>query len=92
MRNSGKKIFNVFFRKKPTSLLLDLYNANGKTYASNLAKQIDCTYSHVVSILQDMEKSELVHSEKTGRLKLLTLTEKGKKIAEIIDHTRNEVL
>ena len=38
-----------------------------------LAKKIDCTYSHVVKILQEMEKASLVNFEKTGRLKLLTL-------------------
>jgi len=81
-------IFNVFFREKPAMMLVNLKNAKDEIYASNLAKQIDCTYSHVVKILQEMEKSGLINFEKQGRLKLLTLTKKGQEIAEHIDNIR----
>lgn len=84
-----EKIFNVFFREKPTMMLLGLYNAKGEVYASSLAKQIDCTYSHVVKILQQMEKAGLVIFNKTGRLKLLSLTKKGEEVAANIDKVRN---
>lgn len=86
--NNNNKIFSVFFREKPTMMLLGLYNAKSEVYASSLAKQIDCTYSHVVKILQQMEKSGLVTFNKTGRLKLLTLTKKGEEIAANIDKVR----
>ena len=81
-------IFNVFFREKPALMLVELKNAKNEVYASSLAKQIDCTYSHVVKILQEMEKAELVNFNKEGRLKLLTLTRKGEDIAEGIDKIR----
>ena len=81
-------IFNVFFREKPAMMLVNLKNAKDEIYASSLAKQIDCTYSHVVKILQEMEKSGLINFEKQGRLKLLTLTKKGLEIAEHIDNIR----
>jgi DNA-binding MarR family transcriptional regulator len=81
-------IFNVFFREKPAMMLVNLKNAKGEIYASSLAKQIDCTYSHVVKILQEMENANLVNFEKHGRLKLLTLTKKGTEIAEHIDNIR----
>lgn len=84
----NKQIFNVFFREKPAMMLLGLKNAKGEVYASSLAKQIDCTYSHVVKILQEMEKSGLINFEKQGRLKLLTLTKQGSEIAENIDSIR----
>ena len=84
-----KKIFNVFFREKPALMLLELYNTKSEIYASSLAKEIDCTYSHVVKILQQMEKSGLVNFNKTGRLKLLSLTKKGIEIAENFDKVRN---
>ena len=82
------KIFNVFFREKPAMMLVNLKNAKDEIYASSLAKQIDCTYSHVVKILQEMEKSGLINFEKQGRLKLLTLTKKGVEVAEHIDSIR----
>lgn len=84
----NESIFNVFFREKPAMMLVNLKNAKDEIYASSLAKQIDCTYSHVVKILQEMEKSGLINFEKQGRLKLLTLTKKGKEIAEHIDNIR----
>jgi DNA-binding MarR family transcriptional regulator len=84
----NKEIFNVFFREKPAMMLVHLMNTKADIYASSLAKKIDCTYSHVVKILQEMEKSGLVNFEKTGRLKLLTLTKKGEEVASKIDSIR----
>lgn len=86
---SKEEIFNIFFREKPALMLLGLKNAKGAIYASSLAKQIDCTYSHVVKILQEMETAGLVNFEKAGRLKLLTLTKKGSDIADHIAGIRN---
>ena len=82
---TNEKIFNVFFREKPTMMLVSLKNAKSDVYASSLAKQIDCTYSHVVKILQEMEKAGLINFDKQGRLKLLTLTKKGAEVAESIE-------
>ncbi|MAG15458.1 hypothetical protein CMO88_00180 [Candidatus Woesearchaeota archaeon] len=82
------QIFNVFFREKPAMMLVDLRNSKGGVYASSLAKSIDCTYSHVVKILQEMERAGLVNFEKQGRLKLLALTKKGNDIAEHLDNIR----
>ncbi len=84
----NKKIFNTFFREKPAMMLVLLHNSNNEIYASSLAKQVDCTYSHVVKILQEMEKSDLVAFKKQGRLKILTLTGKGKEVAKNIDSIR----
>ena len=84
----NKEIFNTFFREKPAMMLVMLRGAKSEVYASHLAKKVDCTYSHVVKILQDMEKSGLVNFEKSGRLKLLTLTKQGQEIAEHIDKIR----
>ena len=84
----NKEIFNVFFREKPAMMLVEMKNAKGEIYASSIAKQVDCTYSHVVKILQEMQKAGLVNFEKQGRLKLLTLTKTGADVAEKIDSIR----
>ena len=85
----NKKMFNVFFREKPAMMLVELKNAKGEIYASSLAKLIDCTYSHVVKILQEMQKAGLINFEKQGRLKLLTLTKKGGDVADHISNIRS---
>ena len=81
----NNELFNVFFRDKPARLLMALKNAKKEVYASTIAKEIDCTYSHVVKILQEMETGKLVTFNKTGRLKLLTLTKKGKLVAMLFE-------
>ena len=57
-------IFNVLFREKPANMLVEMRrNSKKEIYASNLAKTVDCTYSHVVKILQQMQKAGLVGFE-----------------------------
>ena len=85
----NKKIFNVFFREKPAMMMVTLLNSTNEVYASSLAKVVDCTYSHVVKILQEMQKAGLVVFEKQGRLKILKLTKKGEEVAKSIDLIKN---
>jgi len=85
----NKEIFEIFFREKPAMMLVNLKNAKDTTYASSLAKSDDCTYSHVVKILQKMQEADLIQWEKQGRLKLLRLTKKGKEVAEHIEAAKN---
>lgn len=87
----NKKVFGIFFREKPAMMLVNLKNANNEVYASSLAKSVDCTYSHVVKILQEMEKAGIVTFVKQGRLKIIALTKKGQDIAEHIDNVRNNI-
>src|SRR3989344_1252464 len=78
-------MFEVFFRKKPALILVALRRNTKNRYGSNLAKEVDCTYSHAVKILQDMEKAKLVSFEKHGRIKNIALTDQGNKVAEHIE-------
>ena len=86
---SNKDIFEVFFRKKPAMILVALRRGGRNRYGSVLAKEVDCTYSHAVKILQEMEKSKLVAFEKQGRIKTITLTESGNKVAENIEKIKD---
>ena len=84
-----KEIFEVFFRRKPAMILVALHINKRNRYGSILAKEVDCTYSHAVKILQEMEKAKLVNFKKQGRIKTIELTDKGKKIAEYIERIRD---
>ncbi len=88
MIQKQKKIFDVLFREKPLHMLTMLLHSSEEMYASTLAKAVDCTYSHVVKILQEMNKAGLVSFQKRGRLKILTLTKKGKDIASRLDEVQ----
>ena len=84
-----KDIFEVFFRKKPAMILVALRKGGRNRYGSVLAKEVDCTYSHAVKILQEMEKAKLVDFEKQGRIKTIKLTTNGDRIADHIEKIKN---
>ena len=80
-----KENFDIFFRRKPAMMLVSLKRNTRLRYGSILAKEIDCTYSHAVKILQTLEELGLVVFEKKGRIKVIQLTKKGKEVADAID-------
>lgn len=88
VQKKTKDIFEVFFRAKPANILVALRKSQRNRYGSVLAKEVDCTYSHAVKILQEMEKSKLVSFEKSGRIKIIKLTENGDKVAESIERIK----
>ena len=88
-KKGNKDIFEVFFRRKPAMILVALRQSKKNRYGSILAKEVDCTYSHAVKILQEMQKADLVSFEKQGRIKTITLTEDGDRIAEHIEKIKD---
>ena len=86
-----KDNFDIFFRRKPALMLVALKKLSKARYGSILAKEVDCTYSHAVKILQTLEKLGLVTFEKKGRIKLIKLTKKGQEIAEHIDSIKRAI-
>ncbi len=83
-----KDNFDVFFRRKPALMLIALKKLSRARYGSILAKEVDCTYSHAVKILQTLEKLGLVIFEKKGRIKLIKLTKKGQAISDNIQNIK----
>ena len=72
-------------------MLVSLKKNSRMRYGSILAKEIDCTYSHAVKILQTLEELKLVEFDKKGRIKLIKLTKKGKEVADAIENIQNLV-
>ena len=83
--------FEIFFRKKPALMMIALKKLSRVRYGSILAKEVDCTYSHAVKILQTLEELGLVSFEKKGRMKLIKLTKKGEEVAENISKIKTLV-
>lgn len=77
-----KSAEEIFFLVKPVKILLSLKKGNKRKYASILAREADCTYSHTVSVLDKFEELGLVKFHKEGRKKFIELTEKGEEISE----------
>jgi len=87
-----KDNFDIFFRRKPALMLVALRRMSKVRYGSLLAKEVDCTYSHAVKILQNLEALGLVKFEKKGRIKLIELTKKGEEISDNIDAIRRKLV
>ncbi len=83
--------FDLFFRRKPAMMLIALKKVSRAKYGSQLAKEVDCTYSHAVKILQTLEEMGLVSFEKKGRIKVINLTKKGRDVSESIENIRKLV-
>ena len=83
-----KDHLDIFFRRKPALLLVALKRLARARYGSVLAKEVDCTYSHAVKILQNLERLGLVMFEKKGRIKLIKLTKRGHEIADNIENIK----
>ncbi|MGY4884531.1 MAG: hypothetical protein ACP5NZ_03050 [Nanobdellota archaeon] len=86
METEIKDNFDIFFRRKPALMLVSLKKNTRMRYGSILAKEVDCTYSHAVKILQTLEELKLVDFEKKGRIKVIKLTKKGIEVAEAIEN------
>ena len=86
-----KDNFDVFFRRKPALMLVSLKKNTRMRYGSILAKEVDCTYSHAVKILQTLEELKLVTFEKRGRIKIIRLTKKGQGVADAIENIQSLV-
>lgn len=83
--------FDIFFRRKPAMMLVALKRIARVRYGSILAKEVDCTYSHAVKILQSLERLGLVMFEKKGRIKLIRLTKKGQEVADSIESIKRTI-
>ena len=86
-----KDNFDIFFRRKPALMLIALKRIARARYGSILAKEVDCTYSHAVKILQSLERLGLVVFEKKGRIKLIKLTKRGTEVSDSIDNIKKLV-
>ena len=86
-----KDNFDIFFRRKPALMLVALKRIARARYGSILAKEVDCTYSHAVKILQNLERLGLVVFEKKGRIKLIKLTKRGQEVSDNIENIKRVV-
>lgn len=83
--DAGRTFEDLFLREKPARILLGLKTTKGFVYATMLAKEADCTYSHTIRILNQFKKLGIVTFEKSGRIKKVSLTDDGWDIAHNLE-------
>ena len=76
----------IFFKEKPLRTLVCLAKKDRVWYASMLCKEIDCTYPHMMKVLQMFDEHGLTETEGSGRIKIIRLTEKGEDLAKDLEN------
>jgi predicted transcriptional regulator len=79
------KAFWLIFQEKPTKLLIVLKESDKKMFQTEISRKINATFAHTLKILELMEKSGIVKSEKDGKRKFVCLTELGAEVAKEVD-------
>jgi DNA-binding MarR family transcriptional regulator len=72
---------DLFLQEKPVKALIALSDQDRTWYAHLLAKEIDCSYAHLVKVLNSFEGDGLVNFNRTGRIKVVSITDKGSELA-----------
>ena len=84
-------INGIFLKKKPAKALVSMLKKDRVWYASMLCKEIDCTYPHMINILNSFENEGLVESEEQGRIKIIRLTSKGEELAHDFENVMRRI-
>jgi len=75
---------NIILKQKQTRILVALKDTSQNWYISTLAKATGTTYVHTCNFLATCEALGITVSDKHGKLKLIKLTDKGLRIAEML--------
>lgn len=76
---------NILFKDKQLRMLLILKDSSQNWYLSKLAQRASATYVHACNFVNACEALGITSSEKHGKIKNVKLTEKGYKLAELLE-------
>ena len=76
---------NILFKDKQLKMLLTLKDSSQNWYLSTLAQHANSTYVHACNFVNACESLGIATSEKHGKIKTVKLTEKGYKLAELLE-------
>ena len=83
--------FLIFIREKVANiLLLLLLEKEQKITIAFLSKKSDLNYSHTKKVIQKYEECGFITTKKIGRDRIIALTTKGKKVAQLLLKIKNE--
>lgn len=85
-----KGITSLFFKEKSVGILIAVRQSR-ESYALQISRDVDVTYSYTVKVLEQMKEYDLVEFEKRSRKKIVTLTEDGEEIAKHLNKARSEM-
>ncbi len=77
----------LFLHEKAVEILLtilDFEEKGGKIYPLSISNLLNSPYSYVSKVLGEFEKFCLIESKLEGRIRVVKLTEHGKRIAKVL--------
>lgn len=74
---------DIFFQEKSKRVLLSLAKARRKSI-SDVASEVRGSYAHIYNLIKILEGQNILETEKKGRTKYVSLTDKGEKLAETL--------
>jgi len=77
-------VSEVFLQDKPAKALIFLKKENKPVYQARISKEIGSTYAHTYNVLKELEDLRFVVFRKSGRIKLVKLTETGENVADAL--------
>ncbi len=84
----------LFLHKKTVNVLLRILEAEEKSekiYPLQISNDVGSPYSYISKILGDFEKNALIESKLKGRVRVIKLTEYGRRIALMLRELREEL-
>lgn len=75
-------MLKMFLMSVPVSVLINLQN--GPNFATRISREVGSTYSHVYHLTKKFQDQGLVESHISGRIRVVSLTNKGKESAGVL--------
>ena len=78
----------MFLKDKPVAVILVLKDTSKKWHLSKIAKLSDTTYVYITHLMSILAGKELVKIHSEGKLRVVTLTDKGRELANKIEEVK----
>ena len=78
---------NLIFRRSTPRIILACKDDIVRQCKLRISSYTNTTYSHTVRILKELKNNGIIFDEKIGRRCIISLSEKGLKIANMIEKT-----
>lgn len=81
----------LFFKEKQVAALTTLKDQNVDWHLSKLARHTNSTYVYITKLMTILEKKGLVILETKGKKRIVKLTEKGLKLANLLEESKAQL-
>lgn len=81
----------LFMKEKQVAALTVLKDQNTSWHLSKIARETGTTYVYITKLMSILEKKGLVTLETKGKRRVVKLTEKGLKLANLLEEAKTQL-